>query len=152
MRAVLRLADRLRRVYWFVARPVTVGVHGVVTDEEGRVLLVEHTYRHGWFLPGGGVKRGEGLHDALRRELAEEVGLEIVGEPRLLGVYWSFDQGKSDYMVVFTLDEWRRTPVRNAEIARDGFFAPDALPETASAGTKRRIADAVAGQRGSGPW
>lgn len=152
MRRLLRLADRLRKLYWFVRRPTTVGVLAIVTDDGGRVLLVEHTYRDGWYLPGGGVRRGEGLDDAIRRELREEVGVEVVGEPRLFGVYWSFAQRKSDYMAVFRVDEWRRTPVKSLEIARDAFFAPEALPETATPGTQRRIADFVAGRGGSEPW
>jgi len=43
-----------------------------------RVLLIRHEKggREVWLLPGGGVNAGESLVDALRRELAEEVGLD----------------------------------------------------------------------------
>jgi ADP-ribose pyrophosphatase YjhB (NUDIX family) len=38
---------------------MTLGVRGVATDGEGRVLLVKHTYViAGWWLPGGGVEQG----------------------------------------------------------------------------------------------
>ncbi|MBN1808479.1 MAG: NUDIX domain-containing protein [Planctomycetes bacterium] len=36
-----------------------------------------------WLLPGGGQKHGEALHDALRREVLEETGLEITPGPLL---------------------------------------------------------------------
>jgi 8-oxo-dGTP diphosphatase len=44
----------------------------------GRVLLIRHEKagREVWLLPGGGVKAGESLVDALDRELGEEVGIE----------------------------------------------------------------------------
>ncbi len=46
-------------------------------DSEGRVMIVKPTYKDGWDIPGGMVDRGESPHAAVRRELNEELGLEL---------------------------------------------------------------------------
>jgi 8-oxo-dGTP diphosphatase len=48
----------------------------------GRILLIRHEKGSAeiWLLPGGGVRTGESLLRALRRELHEETGLEGIGE------------------------------------------------------------------------
>ena len=45
---------------------------------KGRVLLCRHEKpgKQYWLLPGGGVNSGESLVEALRRELAEEIGID----------------------------------------------------------------------------
>lgn len=52
-------------------------VRALVTDDDGRALLVRFEFPAGtrWALPGGGIDEGETAHDALRRELGEELGL-----------------------------------------------------------------------------
>jgi 8-oxo-dGTP pyrophosphatase MutT (NUDIX family) len=150
---LLLAADRLRRACWVVTRPFSVGVLGLVVDADGRVLLVEQTYRSGWYLPGGGVHRKEPLDEALRRELREEVGVEPTAPPRLHGVYWHFAESKSDYVAVFVVEQWKRRPARSVEIAREEFFAPAELPEDTSPAARRRIGELVDGARDVvAPW
>jgi 8-oxo-dGTP diphosphatase len=62
---------------WHPRFSVTAGA--VVTDSRGRVLLLKHRFRPGagWGLPGGFIEKGEQPEDGLRRELREEIGLEV---------------------------------------------------------------------------
>ena len=53
---------------------------GPVIIEDGKVLLVREQKPWGitpWYFPGGGVEPGESLEEACRREVKEEVGIEI---------------------------------------------------------------------------
>mgnify|MGYP001820549410 CR=1 FL=1 len=60
-----------------IAPLFTVGPAVVLLDGRGRVLLVQQPYSDGWGLPGGLVARGEEPADTARREIREELGLEI---------------------------------------------------------------------------
>ncbi len=57
----------------------TVGVVGVVVNARQQVLIVEHVFhpRTPWGLPGGWVGRAETPAEALRREMGEELQLQI---------------------------------------------------------------------------
>lgn len=140
---LLRVADTLRRLVWRLFGPRTIGVRGLVVDEEGRVLLVRHTYgQPTWHLPGGGVKRRETLVEALARELEEEVGVTITGQVRLLGTYSNMSEGKSDHISVFVVDRWERPAGRSdgdAEIEAVARHAAEDLPPDTSPGTRRRV-------------
>src|SRR2546423_14244232 len=64
-----------------------ISVEAVIVDRAGRVLLVRQGKRgRGWELPGGKVKKREGILDALAREVREETGLRVVAK-RLIGVF-----------------------------------------------------------------
>ena len=143
------------RLYWRVTRPLTAGVRVIVRDEEGRVLLVRHTYLAGWYLPGGGVDRSETMHEAVRRELQEETGLVLRGKARLVGLYANFREFKSDHVAVFAVES--EACERNAwqpdmEIAEWDFFALDSLPEDVSPGTRRRIGEFMEGREPDEFW
>lgn len=64
---------------WLVRRGTpkyTLGVLVVLRRADGRILLVQQSYRPGWFLPGGLLQHGESLEAAGRRELREEIRLD----------------------------------------------------------------------------
>ena len=156
---VLRVADRARRLLWRAFGPRVVGVRGIVVDrahEPPEVLLVHHTYgKPAWHLPGGGVKRRETIEQAVRREVREEAGIEVTGPVRLLGTYSNLQEGKSDHISVFVIDEWRRHRDEDddAEIAATGFFDPvTGLPDTTSPGTRRRLDEWAKGHVSAYEW
>lgn len=61
------------------------GAHVLVTDADGRILVVRTTYLGpGWMLPGGHVERAEAPHHAAERETLEETGLEVRADRLLL--------------------------------------------------------------------
>jgi len=78
-----------KQVRTFITRRVqpkfTVSVTGIVTNERGEVLLLDHLLRphSGWGPPGGFVERGEQPEAALRREVKEETTLDLA-DVRLL--------------------------------------------------------------------
>lgn len=73
----------------------TIRVAGLLVHE-GRILMVEqgHEEERYWLLPGGGVKFGETLADALRREFDEEIALRV-GVNKLLAIVESISPDPS---------------------------------------------------------
>jgi ADP-ribose pyrophosphatase YjhB (NUDIX family) len=144
-RFALRLAYAFYSLKWRLFHPVTLGVR-LVLLRNGQVMLIRHSYQREWFLPGGGVKRGESLGEAVVREAREEVGAIMFGEPRLVGIYVNFDDGRNDHVALFASESFYLVePSDQWEIEERGFAAIDALPKELGPRLRAKIMDAIDG-------
>lgn len=68
-----------RHLARFGQRRFTVTVAAMLFDDNERILLLEHVFRadEGWGVPGGFISTAENPEAALRRELREEIDVEI---------------------------------------------------------------------------
>lgn len=117
------------------------------------VLLVRMTYLRDWYLPGGGVDRGESLRAAALRELREETGFSA-DDVELRGVYFNSRKRRSDHVALFVARDVVAVPglAPDHEIEEIGFFRVDALPEGTSPATRARIAEYVSGAGSAEFW
>jgi ADP-ribose pyrophosphatase YjhB (NUDIX family) len=138
-----RLTSRLAHLSFLIARPVTLGVRGVVVDHEDRVLLVRHGYVSGWHFPGGGVEAGETCMDALARELKEEASVALEGPPPLHGIFLNAQSSRRDHVAVYLVRGFRLLGERapDWEIKEARFFPRSALPDGTTTGTLARLAE-----------
>ncbi|WP_018183747.1 NUDIX domain-containing protein [Kaistia granuli] len=148
------LLARLGGIAAPVLRGMTLGVRGACFDEAGRIFLVRHSYTPGWYLPGGGVERGESVGEALARELREEGGIVLGAPATLFGIYMN-PKRRRDHVLVFVARSFDRpSPPRypNREIAEAGFFDPAALPEATTPATRRRLGEILDRIPASAHW
>lgn len=100
---------------------------------DGRLLLARRggePYKGAWDLPGGFVGAGEHPHDALRRELREETGLEV--EPReFVGVWMDeYADGEPTLNLYWTATAPDGDPQADDDVDEVRWFAPDELPSS----------------------
>ncbi|MFJ2958450.1 NUDIX domain-containing protein [Streptomyces sp. NPDC087270] len=122
----------------------------LLRDEDGRVLLVKPTYKPGWDLPGGMAEANESPDDAARRELKEELGLDV-DLHGLLVVDWVPPHGPWDDLLAFIFDGGTLTSEQAARLSpRDGelsdtvFLAPTKAVRQVGDRLGRRIETALA--------
>ncbi len=116
-----------------------IGVFAVIEDA-GKVLLARRRDIGWWNLPGGGMEAGETVDDALRREIREEVGIEVHID-YLVGVY-SKPQ-KSEVVLTFLCHPASGTPGTSDEVSEVGWFPMDDLPEPLLPKHRQRLHDAL---------
>ncbi|WP_194835945.1 NUDIX hydrolase [Nocardia sp. XZ_19_369] len=70
----------------------SVSVSGIVVDTDDRVLVIRRADNGHWEAPGGVLELDESFEDGVRREVAEETGLDVSVD-RLTGVYKNLEGG-----------------------------------------------------------
>jgi 8-oxo-dGTP diphosphatase len=121
----------------------TVTAGAVVTDEGGRVLLLEHFFRtgSGWGIPGGFMEKGEQPEETLRRELREEIGLEL--ESAEIAFVRTL-KGPQQVEIIFRCRPRGPLGRRNREIKSADWYALDQLPPALSRDQREIISRALA--------
>ena len=92
------------------ANSLVPSVNVVVTDDAGRVLMIQRTDNGNWAVPGGAIDLGESLPDAAIRETFEETGItcELTGilgtytDPRHVMLYTSDGEVRQEFSIVLT--------------------------------------------------
>lgn len=112
------------------------GAAVIVLDSNGHVLLLQRADTGGWGLPGGFTEPGESLEATARREVMEEVGLEL-GDLTLMSVfsgpeqYFRYPNGDEVFNVtvvyIATARDWRLSE-DPSEVAAARLFSISDLP------------------------
>jgi len=123
----------LRREY--PSRPIA-GVGAIILNQD-TILLVKRGVEPGkgrWSIPGGAVELGEGLHEALKREVREECGLDIETD-RLMDVVENLVPDENGrlrfhYVVIYFLARLRGGTLKPASDVADAQWVPLDQEET----------------------
>lgn len=130
-------------------RPV-VGIVALAATHDGRWVLIRRADTSQWALPESTVEWGETLMSSIRRELAEEAGVEVISLGELLGVYSRPDRDFRFHAITVVVRAKVTKPVREPknpmEIREVGLFETADLPATLSHEMTDMLRDALAGK------
>jgi 8-oxo-dGTP pyrophosphatase MutT (NUDIX family) len=120
--------------YHFRLPRMQVGSGCLLTDGSGNVLLVKPTYKPPWEIPGGAVEAAESPLAACKREVHEELGLDVVLTRLLVVDYREPEAGRRGDALRFifqggelTPDEMASITLNEQEISEFRFVDPAAL-------------------------
>lgn len=147
---IYTFAKKILRIYYKIFKPVTVGSRAIITDGTNRILLVRAKDDGLFYIPGGGVKKGESMEQAAIREIKEECCVEV-NDLKILSVYSNFIEHKNDHIALF-FGITNAIPRPNGEISEAKFFSADSLPSNISKGSARRIKEYAENKFTCGLW
>ncbi len=113
------------------------GVRALLLNGRGELLLEKQRLFGSWALPHGCVDLGESALGALRREVKEETGLDVIradafglySHPKYSVTYPNGDQVQT-FTIAFLVREWTgQLSPDGDEVTELGFFALDKLPQ-----------------------
>jgi 8-oxo-dGTP pyrophosphatase MutT (NUDIX family) len=128
-RTVYRLGYPCAQLVWRIGRVPGRGA-SIAVWHDGRLLCVRESYRRGLGLPGGGLNERENPEAAARRELREEVGLDLPPEAfRRRGplAYRYAGRAIEDILFEVQLEAPLPPQVDNREIVWAGYLTPAAM-------------------------
>lgn len=148
------IVQTVLHLYFRLTRAMTLGVRAAILTPEGKFVLVRHTYTPGWHFPGGGIERNEVAVEALKREVAQEVGIALTDAPVIFGVYHNRAVSRRDHVLLFTCRLAGALPAKphSAEIAQIGVFGLDDLPAEINPGTAQRMREILLGEPPRTEW
>lgn len=114
----------------------TVSVGAIVTNEDGKVLLLDHVLRpaSGWGIPGGFINKDEQPAKAVKREICEEIGLEIENIEILRAHTY-----RRHVEILFRAEAGGEGKVQSLEIRQLKWFDVNELPEEMNRAQKQMI-------------
>jgi len=128
-------------------------VAAFITDDEGRVLLVEAAHKDGWIFPGGYVEKGESPSQACKREVEAEIGIRIERPLRLLSVDYC-DSTEEYVMFIFDCgtitDEQIKAIKLPPSLRRFEFLKPDEAQPLMRQHSSRRLGPTLAARDKTG--
>jgi len=120
---------------------------GILSDDEGRVLLQLRGDKKTWAIPGGSMELGESTLDTAKREFFEETGIQVEAV-RFLNVYSNFEESYPNGDKVQTivmiyefkaLEDFDISDFHNEETLRLRFFSKEEIAELESVSDKHRL-------------
>ena len=113
-----------------------VGV-GVLINKNREILLIKRKGSHNagtWAPPGGHIDFGESVLECAKREIKEEVGIEIKNLKVLGFTEDLFKKDKKHYITIWVSSDWKsgRVKKRDKEFSEIGWFSWERLPKPLS--------------------